>query len=154
MKPKYTEVTWRSGHRFKADAQEAYQQVERLRQGTGYVTAQQLVEDSRSSNAPLHEDFEWEDEVAAERHREWQARNILAAFEVTITKKELKKPITTRLYVSSADHVGYGEVIEVLNQPEGEFLLAQAQRELTAFREKYKNLKELSDVFKAIDKIA
>ena len=46
------------------------------------LTAANLVDVSRPEDAPLHPEFEWRDDVAAERWREEQARQIIRCIRV------------------------------------------------------------------------
>jgi hypothetical protein len=47
----------------------------------GILTAKQLVDMCRADDAPLHHLFEWDDAIAAELHREQQARLLLNSYE-------------------------------------------------------------------------
>ena len=51
--------------------------IQGLAERLGGVTKQDLVEDGRSPDSPLHEYFEWKDDVAAERYREVQAQYLV-----------------------------------------------------------------------------
>lgn len=116
----------------------------------GELTAENLVEVSRPEDAPLHNAFEWDDAEAAEKWREQQARVIISHI---VIKSEEVKPVRAFFNITSLGN-NY-EKFEVLISQEDKKaeLLAQAKRELQTFRRKYDTLKELSGIFKEIDKL-
>ena len=70
MKPVYTEVKWRKGSFFKADANAALKEIEALNNcHGGYAPDGSLVEHARSPKSVLHNDFEWDDSVAGNKYR-------------------------------------------------------------------------------------
>ena len=48
----------------------------------GGVTSRDVVDAARSTNSPIHPYFEWNDKVAADQYRLWQAREMLRAIRV------------------------------------------------------------------------
>lgn len=54
----------------------------------GHLTPRAVVDASRPSDALLHHEFEWDDSVAAERHREEQARNIIRSIKIETVENE------------------------------------------------------------------
>jgi hypothetical protein len=48
-----------------------------LAQRYGQLTPERIVEEARQPSSPLHSYFEWDDKIAAERHRLNQARILL-----------------------------------------------------------------------------
>lgn len=68
---------WKQGARIKADAQQAGVLCSRL-EAEGRLTAKTLLDECRDENSPLHDEFEWNDGIAAEKYRENQARHIIS----------------------------------------------------------------------------
>lgn len=101
-------------------------------------------------SSALHASFEWDDSKAANEHRLVQARHLITLY---ITH-ETKLPV----YVSlSIDRVrpggGYRQVADVVKiQDLYQVFLHDALAELTRIREKYSNVKELANIYAAIDK--
>jgi hypothetical protein len=62
-----------------------------IEQIKGRVTPKTLLERARPNTSPIHELFEWDDSVAAEKHRVEQARRLIAS--VTITIVNVKHPV-------------------------------------------------------------
>ena len=78
-------------------AQVVGETIDSLRE-SGPVNAARLVEASRDIEAPLHTCFEWDDNIAAEKHREAQARRLISC--VVVKGSEGEKPVTVRAYCS------------------------------------------------------
>lgn len=137
----------------KAPAQLAGEECERLAATKEGLTPERLVEASRPTSAPLHEEFEWNDKTAADKYRKQQARCIIDNLYITVTGGE---QIKTRAFVSLKETpVGaYTPMNAVLNSEQlTASLLETAKRELESFRAKYKRLAKLSGVMEAIDAV-
>lgn len=56
------------------------------------VTARDVVDAARSTNSPLHDYFEWNDQKAADEYRLWRARDMLGSIKVRyIENDEVKE---------------------------------------------------------------
>lgn len=147
-----TVYKWRSGTRMRVSAQVAGEECARL-EADGNLTPHALVDASRPDDAPLHNAFEWDNDTAAERWREQQARHIIGHLEVTC--EQVKDPIRAfvSLTVSQDDGGGrlYYDTIRIARSDDAQAMLQMARRELGAFKRKYEGLKELVGVFAAID---
>ena len=101
---------FRNGAHIKGvTADEAGDELARIYVEKGKLTAPLVVDESRPEEAPLHPAFEWDDAIAAERHREHQARNIIRSVKV-ITKD---KP-SEQVYVHVSSAQSYKPVAEVV----------------------------------------
>lgn len=153
-------VKWKVGTQFKVDAQVACDTISKLQNALGKetITAKDLLDASRDENAPLHNCFEWDDSIAAEQYRIWQARSIINSIEIVITKSE--KPVTVRRYINvnstgSRKQGDFAPVETVLKNPIlREQILSNALIELRAFQRKYNAYEELTGVFSAIASFA
>lgn len=148
-------VMWKDGYRASVPAQVAYDTIHDLYL-QGKKTAKDLVDASRPEDAPLHRMFEWDDFVAAEKFREAQGREIIRHIvEVPETEEEKKTtPIVRTFFQIDPDTHDYEPTYVIMNDEEKRArLLRIAKGELAQFRIKYNSLKELSEVFKAIDKL-
>lgn len=138
---------WKSGARVSADPQIAGDICKRL-ESEGRLTAKELLEESRPESAPLHNEFEWNDGVAAENWREHQARHIINSLIVCPEKSE---PVRGFFKISNAEK-NYRAVETILQSSDStEKLLDIAKGELWAIRKKYGTLQSLSEVWAAID---
>ena len=87
-------VTWKPGMRLgKIDAQDAYDEIERLREASGgFVSPEAIVEASRSEEAVLHPAFEWDDAKAAREYRKDQARDVVTGLHVEMVEGAEPQP--------------------------------------------------------------
>jgi len=137
---------WKEGSHHKVSAQIAGEVCADLEE-RGELTAENLVDVSRPEEAPLHGEFEWDDDIAAELYRKTQASAIIRHIAV---KTEEKTPLRAffNLEVKAKEY----ESIQTIIRQEDKYsaLLATALMELEAFKRKYQMLSELQDVFDAI----
>lgn len=137
---------WASGAIHKVSAQVAGEVCAELEE-RGELSAENLVEISRPEDAPLHDEFEWDDSIAAEKYRNAQAGAVIRHLTVSV---ESKAP--TRAYFHIEVKQPCYESVHAIIQNEDKYaaLLKQALRELEAFQRKYNTLTELKPVFDAI----
>lgn len=138
---------FKDGSRIKADANVAGAMCEALEKD-GRLTAKALLDANRPEDAPLHNEFEWDDQIAAEAFREGQARHIINSLVIV---KEDKPPVRAFFNITqTTSH--YMDVETILrDRTSTEALLETAKKELTVFQRKYSTLTELTGVFNAIE---
>ena len=144
---------WKTASYIKADANVAGKQCEELERTVG-LTAKNLLDANRDENAPLHNEFEWRDDIAAERYRENQARHIIACLCVRAetTTGEQSEPV--RAFLKTAPESEYQSLNVILQSADSHSaMLAMALKELKAFQRKYKALAELKPLFDALEDI-
>ena len=75
----------------------------------GKLTAETVVADAADPDSPLHDVFEWDDAVAANRHRVEQARALIRRyrFEVTVEEVTLRVPQYVRDPARTEHQQGY-----------------------------------------------
>lgn len=148
---------WARGSHHKANPQLAGEVCAKL-ESEGGLTPTRLVDASRPEDAPLHDEFEWDDTVAAERYRETQASQVIR--HITTVKVNDEETPVVRSFVSIQTRDDDDERIKntyigtyrALSEPDTrEMVLNRAMSELGSFRRKYATLKELSGVIAAID---
>lgn len=117
----------------------------------GILRAEDVVEEARNENSPLHSSFNWDDTDAARLWRLHQARNIIRVTYIECKKVDRE----VRAFVSltpdrEEDGGGYREIVRVLsNRDQRRQMLDDAMRELEVFTQKYAVLEELALVFDA-----
>lgn len=134
-------------NKYKVSAEDCYTEFQTLSE----ITPQNVVNLARNENSKLHNDFEWDNEIAGEKYRLSQAREMiqLLAFK---PKEEIHEP--TRVYQISTEKTVYKPVEVILqNNDEYQNLLKRALLELESFKKRYSNLVELEEVFLAINKL-
>ena len=141
------------GYQFPVPAQVVGELCEKIEERDGEVTRKGLLDASRDEASPTHKLFEWDDDVAAEKWRMYQAGKVLQALKITIITPDREKQ-TQRAYVNvipkdvEGSYRSFNIAMTQVDLREG--VLQRALRELTTFQEKYSNLTELSKVFDAI----
>lgn len=144
---------WKSGSRIKADAQKSGELFERLSNTEEGLTARTLLDANRPKNAPLHNEYEWNDETAADNWRLHQSRHFINSIAVIATTSE-NVETTVRAFHITTEESKYEPITAIIKEPDKyAALLSSAKAELTAFRNKYNTLKELTPIFKAITEV-
>lgn len=148
--PKYKK---RHGSRIKGNIDEIGKFMAALyKKHRGKLEPETVVNVARPKDSPIHGCFEWRDSKAAEEWRLHQARNLIIGFAVYNEERETYEQ--EYIHVKGPEVQTYRRVIDAMaNKTEREIVLEQAKREAKAFRMKYARLKELSDVFEAIDRL-
>ena len=138
------------------DAQTAGEECKRIAETIG-LTAENLLNENRTEGTPLHNYFEWDNDVAAEKYRLVQAKDIIRSIVLIRQTEDDNKP-PVRQFVSIRKEKKEREFVPVetvlKRQDYTEQMFEQAKRDLLAFRTKYINLRnyaELSGVFASID---
>lgn len=134
------------------------EELEQIRESNdGILYPQSVVDFARNEGTELHDKFEWDDTVAGENYRVWQARKIIRAVAILIPRQN--EPI--QAYVSMvADRYqgeekqekvgGYRCMVDVLSTPDlRERLLSEALAEFEMWERKYQVITELADIFAA-----
>lgn len=136
-------------------AQEAGEYLESLERKYSKITPKLIVDDSRSEEALLHKCFEWNNEQAAEKYRENQAgfmlRNLVSV-NVSQTGEFEGTEIRAFVNVATNNSTGFVSVLTAMNNNDmRDQILQEALSELLALKKKYSQLKELAEVFKALE---
>jgi len=140
------EVKWKFMH-YKADPNKAYEEISSLKE----ITPQNVVDLARNEDSTIHNDFEWNDEVAGEKYRIIQAREMIRNFSII---QENKKSEPVRAFQISTTVNEYKPVKIILrNEDEYQSLLKRALRELEAFKRRYNTLAELEPIFEAMKEL-
>lgn len=142
---------WKKEGVYPVDANDASNELKRIRKQHGELTAEIVVDESRDEKSVLHNCFEWNDGIAAEKYRKHQARKLIGSIEVIKVTGEHKE-IPVRAFANIEHEYKPMELI-MQSRCLTDKLLDNALRELRAFQIKYANLKELAPVFEAIEKV-
>lgn len=155
-----TAYTWRRGSRFKAAAQVAGEICEALERDMG-LTPQNLVEVSTPESAPLHDEFEWDNQKAASLYRETQGRHLIASLVVVTPEPQVEDAqirafhnvtITRQDSGGETDRREYRSLGAILSTPSLEDqLLTNARRDARIFRDKYRRLSAAAPVISAMN---
>ena len=140
---------WKTG-RYKTDAETAAAVFKSLEESETGLTATSLVDASRSEDAPLHKEFEWDDSIAGEEWRKQQARVMIGALVIRI---EEKPPVRKYVAIETTSPVYEDIEVVIKNEEKTAALLERALNELASFERKYAALQELAGVFREAKKV-
>lgn len=144
----FQNATWKNGVVAKTDAVTAARIMTDLEK-EGKLSAQNLVDVSRPEDAPMHQDFEWDDAVAGEQWRKAQARTYIGGIIYTPVETQ-GEPIRMFAKINTTPD-SYTSLEMILQSSDSvEALRKQAAKELLSFRTKYLTILKLVDAFTAI----
>lgn len=144
-----------SGFRFAVPAQVVGAECERIERENGSVTCERLVDSARSKTSAIHGLFEWNDKIAGEKWRIQQAKTILCCLKVSVSEDGESEPKKVRAFLNAnpadvrAEYFNIEKTLTNVDLMAG--VLNRAKKELQAFVDKYRTLKELATVIEVID---
>lgn len=148
---------FRTGHGgFGVEAQVAGEELERLGTGNfGALRPAAVVDAARRPESPLHPAFEWDDSVAAEAHRRQQARHLIGAIVTVVPESQSSEPVRAFVNVRQQEAQSYVPIrVAMSDEALRAEVLAQATRELVAWRTRHREMNELANLFVQIDAFA
>lgn len=121
----------------------------------GELTPRDVVDDARSPNSPLHSFFEWDDTAAAEQHRLNQARGLIrAVVAIYVSDERPAERVKAFVHIPDRETPHYRETGHALSRTDTrQLVLQRAWRELQAWKQRYKSLKEFAELFDVVDEI-
>jgi hypothetical protein len=138
-------------------AQRYGEHIQCLEEQHGGVTPKIVLEDAKDAASPLHDWFEWNDSVAAERYRITQAAYILRSINVIVEETETRafQPVTVTVSdevdEDAANHRYLSISVVLADEEKRKQLLRDALAQLGWWRKKYKQYSELGDIMVAIE---
>jgi hypothetical protein len=133
--------TFKNGYRIKGiNAQTAGEELARIEKHRGELKAPDVVDEARPKNALLHPAFEWNDQVAAELHRQDQARHLIRAVQVVNSDSE---PQSVYVHISNTN--SYMPV---------ETVVSQTDLYMDAYKSACSRIKEAQAALAELEKIA
>lgn len=145
-----------AGYKYPVSAETVGKYCREIEERDGAITKKALVESARDSESEIHGLFEWDDKIAGEKYRLYQAGVVLSSLKITVTTTS-QEPAKVRGFIQTSreDQVAqYRNVTVALSQETTrKSVLEIAKKELFMFAEKYRLLKELSGVLSEIEKL-
>lgn len=121
----------------------------------GRLTAQQVLEEARSADSPLHGEFTWDNAKAAEERRLDQARHLLRGYKIRVVVEDVGFPIKVPAFLRdparAATDQGYVSVV-VLRDEEANKREAMS-REVERLLRQVGRLKNLAVVLGVMDEL-
>lgn len=149
---------WKYQPKGNVQPQTAGEELERIMaKNDGRLTPAMVVAESRNEGSVLYNCFEWDDTIAAEKHREHQAQYIIVQLVVEENKKDSDEKIRVRALVSideEEDGCFYTTIQGAMSDPAmRQCVLDKALKDLRDWKHKYKDLQEFTKVFDAIESV-
>lgn len=148
---------WATNARMGADAQAVGEAIEEIASRHGGVCPKEaLVEAARSPKHPAHKLFEWDDSVAAMRHRNDQARKILRTLVIIVQQDQV--PAHVKVSITDDEgraHEGFMRTDKAMVIPDARSgVLDRAISQLRGVQRRFSLLNEtLGPVWAALDEI-
>lgn len=144
---------FRPGSRVSGDPQVVGERLDQLTIN-GRLTAEGVLDDARAISSPLHSCFEWDDSTAAEAHRLWQARQLIACVITIETLLDQPRPVREYVAVHTPQERCYVQTeVALKDEDMRAVVLAQAERDFRSWEAKYQTLTELADIFAVAERV-
>lgn len=163
---------FREGCHLSGDAQVVGERLEAIRAKQRALTPQSVLKDARNIRSPLHEFFVWDDATAAEKYRLDQAAHLIRSVSVIfedadaaperqislgVAPEPAAVPRAVRAFLSIVDSEGESSYVSTREAMADEEMrrqvLARAHAELNSVARKWRELRELGEVFGALDRV-
>jgi len=153
---------WENNRQKPADPQKVGETVERIaKDHPDGASPKTVVAAAADRNSPLHGLFEWEDAIAADKWRRWQASDVIQSLRVVVSETDAGERATPAFYSvkvrnsEGGTSQGYQPVTTVagdaeMRQSAEEILLSQLQ----GLRRRYGALETFQPVWEALDEVA
>jgi hypothetical protein len=131
-------------------------QLTGIYQKHGELTPQIVVDEARPLDAPLHDRFEWDDEIAGEKYRLVQGSRMIRVVRMEITITDSEEPTFIRAFHSlhesgDEERKGYAPTEEILeNEMTRKILLRNMEREISQLKKRYGHLVEFAETMRRV----
>jgi hypothetical protein len=147
---------WKKGSTFKVDAQTAGTFLENLKaENDGILQPDDVVEAAKDPESPIHDEFEWDLQKAANNHWKDRARNLMNHLAVVrVYAEDASEGVSAFVNVEVAQSTrGYVAMSQVVaNDDWRQQMVDDVLNRLKALQKKYEQLDELDGVWAAIKK--
>lgn len=144
---------WKERAVCNVDAQLAGEELERIRVlHNGRLAQEDVVKEAKAQDNPLHGAFEWNDKKAAHSWRLEQASYLIRNIVVQVNEDKDVAPIRAFVNVKRDDDQSYTSVHHAMSDAELRAqVVANAWKELEAWRKRHAELIEFARLFAVID---
>ena len=132
------------------------QQLTAIYQDRGELTPQNVVDEARPDDHPLHSRFEWDNELAGEAYRRVQASELIRSVKIVYAESPQGEQKRIRAFSSlheaseDAGATGYKPTEEIVADDfSRQLLMRQCKREIDQLRSKYGHLQEFASMMTA-----
>lgn len=152
---------YRPGRSFPIAAQVVGEELEKLGiyDKENPAAPKMVVDAARPKTSRLHGAFNWNVREAAERHWEAEAGRLIRSVSLVTVTKSGEEIVTTPAFVSvgtsgKGGNPGYLAIsVAMEDEDTRERVVRDAVSQLKGWQARYRNIEELADAVKAIDKV-
>ena len=121
----------------------------------GKLAPAAVVAAAKPVKHPLHRCFTWDDTIAAQKHREEEARHLIRCVVMReVDGETLGEPVRAYVNIRTEEDSDYRSMVDVLSDDElGEKLLRHALDEARSWQRRYRSLEQLREVCRALDRV-
>lgn len=141
---------------YTVDANIVGREIQKIEEEKGSVTKQDMVDRARKKSNPMHDLFEWDDTVAAEKYRCTQAGDILRNLKIVVEGdgQQISRAWVNVQKVAPNCTARYVNVeVALRDEVMKNTVFENALKELENFKRKYESLHEFETLFDEIDKL-
>lgn len=150
-----TTYFWKPQAGIPVDAQVAGEELERIRVSrNGRLTQDDVVQEAKAKDSPLHPAFEWNDKKAAHQYRLTQAGYMIRMITVSVDTGDgsEKEPIRAFVNVKRDEDRSYTSVVHAMSDADLRAqVIAQAWKELEDWKKRHHELVEFARLFTVIE---
>lgn len=124
------------------------QEFQKLMQNdpTGTLQPEAIVEAAKNPSSPLHSYFDWDQDEAAEKWRQQQAKELIWSYKIDVPELNIKVRALTSLQTGKGS--GFLWTKDVIADPDmRRRMLDLALRDLLKLENKYSHLEELAQLW-------
>jgi hypothetical protein len=147
---------WKQGSRYSIDPQATGERLEALTEANnGCITPRVVWQDAQAEDSPMHDAFTWDDEEAARKHRDNEARQLIRSIRTVVQHEDgTERPSYGYFHVELED-VGPAYVTSARALTDDELhaqVVADALAIGAAWARRYEGIEELAGAFRAIQR--
>ena len=137
---------------YKVDANMFGEMLEQMERDGVAITPGAVLDMARELDSPIHNEFEWDDTIAAEKYRLEQARKMIVCLK-RVDAEEEQKDYKLRAVVSTpgGNNVYVPLQTALGNEEYKAHMLKQAKNDCEIFLAKYRKLEALASVVGAMN---
>lgn len=156
--PPGVEYAWREGARQSLDAQVVGEELARIAEKADadlpQLSPQVIVDEATPEDSPIHDGFEWNNEVAANNWRCSEARSMVRSIRTVSNGEVQAAPVWVAVTIPETNQRAYVETVKAWDQEAmRQQVLADAMKQLRGLAARYRNLEALSGVVAEIDRL-
>lgn len=141
-------IKWKINGKFHADAKKCKQEIESI--GSD-VKPKQIVDYAKNPETELHKCFTWDNDLAAEKCRLYEARQIVCNLVIVESDSGGENETQIRVFHKTDNEDGY-KPLQFILQDKDEYkkLLEQCSYDLKNLKKKYQTISEYQEIWDLI----